>query len=44
MPGVDHAVATGYLYFQERINPDKPIASPSAQNQELISAVFAPRD
>ena len=44
IPGVDHAVATGYLYFQDKMSPDNPIAKPNAQNQELICAVFAPKD
>ena len=35
-PAVDHAVATGYLNFQERSRPLSPIAKPSAQNQEVI--------
>ena len=37
-------LATGYLYFQDKMSPDNPIAKPNAQNQELICAVFAPKD
>ncbi len=42
-PAVDQEVATGYLNFQERMSPDKPIPRPKAQNQEVICSGEAPK-
>ena len=42
-PAVDHEVTTGSLNFHESNKAHKPMPVPSAQNQELICAVLAPR-
>ena len=42
-PAVDQAVATGYLNFQERMSPLRPIPKPKAQNQEVICSAEAPK-